>query len=56
MAGSHASVLEAIGNTPIAELNRYGAGAEPLLLAGQIRRVRYGIDGQRLNTGQLRPQ
>ena len=33
MAGSHASVLEAIGNTPIVELNRYGAEAEPLLLA-----------------------
>ena len=33
MPGSHASVLEAIGNTPIVELNRYGAEAEPLLLA-----------------------
>lgn len=33
MAGFHASVLEAIGNTPIVELNRYGAEVGPLLLA-----------------------
>ena len=33
MAGFNSSVLEAIGNTPIVELNRYGAGVEPLLLA-----------------------
>ena len=33
MPAVHASVLEAIGNTPIVELNRYGAGVEPLLLA-----------------------
>ena len=33
MAGFNASVLEAIGNTPIVELNRYGAEVSPLLLA-----------------------
>jgi cysteine synthase len=33
MAGFNASVLEAIGNTPIVELNRYGAEVKPLLLA-----------------------
>ena len=33
MAGFNASVLEAIGNTPIVELNRYGAEVAPLLLA-----------------------
>ncbi len=33
MAGFNASILEAIGNTPIVELGRFGAGCEPLLLA-----------------------
>ena len=33
MAGFNASVLEAIGNTPIVELNRYGAEVAPLLLS-----------------------
>lgn len=33
MAGFNASVLEAIGNTPIVELNRFGAGVSPSLLA-----------------------
>ncbi|MDG2459978.1 MAG: cysteine synthase family protein [Luminiphilus sp.] len=33
MAGFNASVLEAIGNTPIVELNRFGAGVGPSLLA-----------------------
>ena len=33
MAGFNASVLEAIGNTPIVKLNRYGAEVDPLLLA-----------------------
>jgi hypothetical protein len=33
MAGFNVSVLEAIGNTPIVELNRYGAEVSPLLQA-----------------------
>ena len=32
MAGFNVSVLEAIGNTPIVELNRYGAEVIPLSL------------------------
>jgi cysteine synthase len=33
MAVFNVSVLEAIGNTPIVELNRHGAEGSPLLLA-----------------------